>query len=154
MFDRLGDFFRHPFASQQTPPATWVEVRPGEIVTVSAHCDGKPLEPRKVAHAQFVAALAWTHEWLSLDAEPLAEAVGRFNAFNVRKMVVRDPVIGRRLVSGDFWAADPESFLRALESSFGVRVVRSDVIYLEGEDCNWQGDHCERIKMAGSPLTP
>ncbi len=145
MLGRVGQFIRRAFG-QMPRSSVWVELQAGEAVTVPATCVGKPPQQRKLTIPELGKALEWTHEYLSFDAVPLSVAVERFNAFNNRRMVVRDPVIGRRLVGGYFWAADPNSFLKALETSFGVRVIRSDVIYLEGADCDWRGDHCERVQ--------
>jgi transmembrane sensor len=73
--------------------------------------------------------LAWTMGNISFDGETLTEAVGEFNRYNRRHLVIADPAIARMKVGGSFEANDPESFAATLEKHFGVRrmpAVRGD----------------------------
>jgi transmembrane sensor len=67
--------------------------------------------------------LAWTIGNISFDGETLTEAVGEFNRYNRRHLVIADPAIASMKVGGSFEANDPESFAATLEKHFGVQRV-------------------------------
>lgn len=68
---------------------------------------------------------------ISLDNEPIVEAVERFNRVNRTQIVVADPAIGQVRIVGLFRADDPEQFARAAAAIAGAEVVqRNDAIVI------------------------
>lgn len=61
--------------------------------------------------------MAWTAGELIFDDEPLAEVVRRFNAHNRLQIVITDPALAARRVSGVFRASDPESFVAFIQAA-------------------------------------
>lgn len=86
-----------------------------------------------VSAAEMATALAWRGHRVEFTRTTLAEAVAVFNRQNRVQIAVADPAVGRIAISGIFWADDPESFVRLLESGFAVRAVRTgDTLVLRG----------------------
>jgi len=104
----------------------------GETVTISA----SRVSVEKVAETDVDKKLSWTEGRLWFERQRLADVVAEFNRYNRRQMVIADPAIADLRVGGGFEATDPESFVAALERTFGIRAFPSaedpDVIRLVG----------------------
>jgi len=70
--------------------------------------------------------LAWREGKIELVDETLADAVGEFNRYNQRKILLRDSNVASEQVDGVFSANDPESFALAVHSLLDVPVDMSD----------------------------
>jgi transmembrane sensor len=77
---------------------------------------------RKVNSAN---SLAWANGRLVFDNDSVGSIVQRFNQYNRIRLVVSDPKVAERRVSGSFDATDPQSFLTFLKSAVPVTVVQS-----------------------------
>jgi transmembrane sensor len=66
--------------------------------------------------------LAWTAGHLAFQGETLDDAVQEFNRYNQRQITIADPSIVKVQVGGIFLTTDPDSFIAALQHSFGIRV--------------------------------
>jgi transmembrane sensor len=88
----------------------------------SAASAGDGLVVRKVAPVEVQRRLAWQAGELIFQGESLAQAVAEFNRYNRRQLVIADAALEALQVGGNFRATDPESFVGALERSFGIRV--------------------------------
>jgi len=84
-----------------------------------------PTRVSPVSAAEMAAALAWRGHRVEFTRTTLAEAVGVFNRQNRVQIAVADPAVGRIAISGIFWADDPESFVRLLESGFALHATRA-----------------------------
>ena len=114
----------------ETEPAG--EVKAGEVGTIST--DGQ-FSVTRVEEADLTKRLAWADPVRSLDGMTLTEAVALFNRYNVRKLEITDPELGRMRVSGRYHLTQPERFVEGLgqlgvshvtqgpESSAGARIV-------------------------------
>jgi transmembrane sensor len=104
----------------------------GETVTISA----SRVSVQKVAETDVDKKLSWTEGRLWFERQRLADVVAEFNRYNRRQMVIADPAIADLRIGGGFEATDPESFVAALERTFGIRAFPSaedpDVIRLVG----------------------
>ncbi len=69
--------------------------------------------------------LAWTSGRIAFEGETLTEAIREFNRYNRRRLAIADPSIRELRVGGIFAATDPDSFVAALEKSFGIRWLPS-----------------------------
>lgn len=67
--------------------------------------------------------LAWTAGHLAFQGETLSEAVGEFNRYNLRHLVIADAAIAHVHVGGTFSSTDPDSFVAALQHSFHVAAL-------------------------------
>ncbi len=68
--------------------------------------------------------LAWQERRLAFDGVPLAEVAKEFNRYNRRQLVIVDQQLSEKRFSGTFRSDGMESFIRLLETDFGVTVVR------------------------------
>lgn len=68
--------------------------------------------------------LAWQERRLEFDDVPLSEVVAEFNRYNRRQFVIMDHQLAGKRFSGAFRADAAETFIRLLETDFGVTVVR------------------------------
>jgi transmembrane sensor len=104
----------------------------GETVTISA----TRVSVQKVAETDVDKKLSWTEGRLWFERQRLADVVAEFNRYNRRQMVIADPAIADLRIGGGFEATDPESFVAALERTFGIRAFPEaddpDVIRLVG----------------------
>lgn len=71
-------------------------------------------------------ALAWQERRLMFDEAPLAEVITEFNRYNLRQLVIADPILARKRFSGTFRADGYESLVRLLETDFNVTALRTD----------------------------
>ena len=110
-------------------PPTLPKLTVGESARVKR--DG--LDVQKVSHEEIAHKLAWRDGRLWFDRDRLSDAVAEFNRYNRRRLVVADPSIADLRIGGGFAATDPESFVAALERSFGVRAVLNSQANGEGE---------------------
>jgi transmembrane sensor len=69
-------------------------------------------------------ALAWRSRRVAFSDASLAEMVAEFNRYNRHKLVIADPSLATRRFGGTFPAADYESFVQLLVSTFGVVAER------------------------------
>ena len=112
----------NPFVQWLRSPAqTRAVVFAGE--SVRAGVDGitatKTLSPEALTHE-----LAWKDGWLWFNDETLAEAIARFNDYNVtRKLVLADARLDHLTVGGRFRPTDPDGFAATVKVVFGVKAV-------------------------------
>ncbi len=96
------------------------EVSDGE----AARAKPGTLSVTRLAAKDVTRKLAWTAGHLAFQGETLAEAVQEFNRYNQRQITVADPSIERVQVGGTFRTTDPDSFVAALQRSFGIQALR------------------------------
>jgi len=65
--------------------------------------------------------LSWRDGVLMFRELPLVDAVAEFNRYNVRKIVIADPAVGRLKVEGNFRPTNVDAFVRLLEGGFPIR---------------------------------
>jgi transmembrane sensor len=99
----------------------------------SAVANGNQVSVRRVAATEVSRRLAWESGELSFQGETLSQAVAEFNRYNRRKLKVEDPSIDSLAIGGNFHALDVESFVAALDRSFGIhsRTAADGTVILE-----------------------
>jgi hypothetical protein len=70
--------------------------------------------------------LAWRDRQIDLDGETLGSAVGEFNRYNSRKLVIVDPRLANERLFGVYQIDDPEAFGLAVHDSLKTPVTLSD----------------------------
>jgi len=86
----------------------------------------KAVGSRRRVHVDEVSALeqrrllAWENGDLTFNGETLAQAVGEFNRYNRRQLVIADPTIADWRIGGTFQAVDLDAFIDALRKSFRI----------------------------------
>jgi len=65
---------------------------------------------------------AWQKDELVFTGQTLSAAVDEYNRYLTRKLEIADPSIADIQLGGRFKTTDPQAFLAALQSSFGVQV--------------------------------
>lgn len=73
--------------------------------------------------AEVQAIQAWRRGEIVFEGQPLAEAVEEYNRYLTRKLVIGDARAGALRLGGRFMTGDPESFLEALRTTFGLRII-------------------------------
>ena len=80
--------------------------------------------PRSLAsRGDLATGLAWRQGRLALEGMSVDEAAAEFNRYNVRHIVVADPVLGRKRLVGWFRTNQPEHFAEVVGQSFGAPVT-------------------------------
>ena len=73
--------------------------------------------------AQVQAVQAWRRGEIVFEGQALSAAVEEYNRYLTRKLVIGDDKAGALRLGGRFLTGDPDSFLDALRTTFGVRIV-------------------------------
>jgi transmembrane sensor len=102
--------------------ATAPKVSAGEAAVVRRNS----VSVRSVPSKDITRKLAWTAGHLAFQGETLDDAVQEFNRYNQRQITIADPSIVQVQVGGIFLTTDPDSFIAALQRSFGFRVQVGD----------------------------
>lgn len=66
---------------------------------------------------------AWQRDMLVLNGESLDYALSEINRYLPNKIVIGDPALSRIRLGGTFATTNPDEFLQALHTSFGVRAT-------------------------------
>jgi transmembrane sensor len=66
---------------------------------------------------------AWRRGEIVFEGQRLSEAIEEYNRYLVRKLVIEDPKVGRMRLGGRFLTDNPETFLEALRTTFGLRII-------------------------------
>lgn len=115
--------FREGQAEQLSAPlpASHAEavLTPGQQATVAA-------EEIQIAAVDTQRVLAWRFGQMSLDSEPLSEAIAEINRYNTRQIVLDDPRLGRMPISGLFQTGSPEAFVDAVSRLLPVEIASED----------------------------
>ena len=64
--------------------------------------------------------LAWTAGRFEFNESTVTEAVAEFNRYNRRQLVIADPAIATRHVSGSFKVTSPDLLAQSLEMMWGI----------------------------------
>jgi transmembrane sensor len=73
--------------------------------------------------AQVQSVQAWRRGEIVFEGQALSVAVEEYNRYLTRKLVIGDDKAGALRLGGRFLTGDPDSFLDALRTTFGVRIV-------------------------------
>lgn len=87
------------------------------------------LRLRDLNPAAIARRLEWTTGHFTFAGETLSEAVGEFNRYNKRKLVIADRTIGYIPIGGKFPVDDVQGFVAALRP-LGVQAVEADGNYI------------------------
>jgi transmembrane sensor len=66
--------------------------------------------------------LSWRIGYINFQDTELSAAAAEFNRYNVRKIVITDPAIGRIRIGGNFRSNNTDAFLALLQNRFSVTV--------------------------------
>lgn len=92
---------------------------------------------RRGARGDVARRLAWLDGNVELQGQPLVDAVAEFNRYSRDRLLrVGDPSIAEIQVGGRFRSTDLDSFVAALEASFGIRSRRegNGIVLLAPQD--------------------
>ena len=73
--------------------------------------------------AEVQAVQAWRRGEIVFEGQRLSEAVEEYNRYLVRKLVIEDTKVGAMRLGGRFLTGNPETFLEALRTTFGLRII-------------------------------
>jgi transmembrane sensor len=118
-------------ADAKTPAATPAAVAAGE----SAVARDSGISVQSIPQPEVTRRLAWQEGELDFKGESLIRVISEFNRYNRKRLEIVDPRLATLEVGGSFRATDLDAFIRALQSSFPVRVQESDgVIRIEARE--------------------
>lgn len=83
------------------------------------------IAPRSGEDADLDRVTAWQRDILVLNGESLDYALSEINRYLPNKIVIGDPALSRIRLGGTFATTNPDEFLHALRTSFGVRATSS-----------------------------
>jgi transmembrane sensor len=75
------------------------------------------------ALADIERSLSWRSGVLTFRDTPLSSAIGEFNRYNTRQIVIEDERVAALQIGGIFRATQPEAFVRLLSEGFPIHVV-------------------------------
>jgi transmembrane sensor len=93
-------------------------LRAGEIAETSASSATSRLLPASDLRRK----LSWEKGYLEFSGAPLSEVVADLNRYNKLRVLIDDPSVAQRRISGVFRATDSEGFCTVVSQIFGVRV--------------------------------
>lgn len=73
--------------------------------------------------AEVQSVQAWRRGEIVFEGQALSVAVEEYNRYLTRKLVVDDARAAKLRLGGRFLTGDPDSFLRALRTTFGLRII-------------------------------
>jgi transmembrane sensor len=89
----------------------------GEQLAISHNATVRRLDPSAVTRVT-----TWTQRRLVFDQAPVSEVVSQLNRYNRQQLLVADPNLARRVITGTFESGDPASFVQFLVQQGGVTV--------------------------------
>ncbi len=98
--------------------ATAPKVSAGEAASVHRNS----VAVRRIPMEDITRKLRWTAGTLAFQGETLDDAVQEFNRYNQRQITIADPSIVNIQVGGTFRTYELDSFIAALQHSFGFQV--------------------------------
>ncbi|MGE5566499.1 MAG: FecR family protein [Parcubacteria group bacterium] len=78
-----------------------------------------------VSRADTARETTWLTGWLKFQDEPLGQVVEEFNRYSDRRIVIEDPKLADRKITGRFKAGDVDAFVRAL-AEYDIARLESD----------------------------
>jgi transmembrane sensor len=73
--------------------------------------------------AEVQSVQAWRRGEIVFEGQALSDAVEEYNRYLTRKLVIADDRAGTLRLGGRFLTGDPDSFLDALRTTFGLRII-------------------------------
>jgi transmembrane sensor len=83
----------------------------------------KPAGLASLSVSNTTSVIAWRNGQIIADGMQLNQLVQELSRYHPQRIIIPDPELGQKTVSGVFQLEDPETILRALEHSFDVRSV-------------------------------
>lgn len=98
----------------------------GQCAIIAQDQTGASATPKVVSltPAELDETLAWQSTWLVFDETPLVETVAAFNRHGSGHLVLGDPSLHGRRLTGKFRADHIDGFIRLLERTMSVRAER------------------------------
>ena len=78
-----------------------------------------------VSRADTARETTWLTGWLKFQNEPLGQVVEEFNRYSDRRIVIEDPKLADRKITGRFKAGDVDAFVKAL-AEYDIARLESD----------------------------
>src|SRR5690606_15034508 len=101
------------------PSSAQAVLAPGQQATVAS-------ETIDIAAVDTQRVLAWRFGQMSLDAQPLSQAIAEINRYNTRQIVLEDSSLGDMPISGLFQTGSPDAFVDAVSLLLPVEVAGQD----------------------------
>jgi len=101
-------------------PATTV-ISAGEQLTVTP-----VVRTRKPHRADVTAATAWTQRLFVFEETPLTDVAEEFNRYSPRQLIIEDPELARRTISGTYSSSDPSSLIGFLGAQPELEIIETE----------------------------
>jgi len=97
----------------------------GQIAEIRRQGSGRALTVHTVSLTESARQLSWLQGRIRFSGQTLAEAASEFNRYNSTQIVITDPAIGNKRISGIFPATEADAFASTLQAEpFQLRVER------------------------------
>ncbi len=109
-------------SAEPPPPPPILEARQRAVVSLAT----EKVEPQiaTLTAGEIERVLSWQHRLLDLTAAPLNQIVAEFNRRNVVQLVIIDPELASRRVSGTLRSDNIDGLVLLIETSFGARAEK------------------------------
>ncbi|MCJ2182905.1 FecR domain-containing protein [Novosphingobium sp. 1949] len=99
---------------------------------------------------------AWEHGIISFDGETLEQAVSELNRYRAKPLVIGAPQIAALRIGGTVRAADSQTFVETLQTSFGIRALdgAKSVLLMPGPDFTADGTPSPSARPVTAPASP
>ncbi len=97
-------------------------LKPGDVVVAS----DEHMSLKRENTAGMAEGLSWRHGLLIFQYTTLADAAAEFNRYNVRKLVIADPAVGRMKIVGTFATNNVAAFADVAEDVLHLKVTNTE----------------------------
>lgn len=104
----------------EAKPVTPLTAGQRATVDIAANASAQTVAIVSPAPAEIDEALAWQRTRLVFDRTPLSEVVAVFNRYSTQQLILGDPALSSRTLTGAFCADNIKGFLWLLNSTLGV----------------------------------
>jgi len=114
-------------AAASSAPAPVVAAAPVQDVELVAGNQFTALDDSRwtVSRTDTAKETTWLTGWLKFQDEPLGQVVEEFNRYSDRRIVIQDPKLASRPITGRFKAGDVDAFVSAL-AEYNIARLESD----------------------------
>ncbi|MGE0968977.1 FecR family protein [Klebsiella sp. WOUb02] len=95
----------------------------GQSLVLAEQQGARYADNRLTRHSVSPAQFAWRRGWLIIDQQPVSEAIARINRYQNQTVVVVNPALRKRTVSGAFALKQPDRAVETLRQTLGAKQV-------------------------------
>ncbi|MCS3433134.1 FecR domain-containing protein [Klebsiella sp. BIGb0407] len=95
----------------------------GQSLVLTEQQGARYADNHLVRHSVSPSQFAWRRGWLIIDKQPVSDAVAQINRYQNQKVIVVNPTLRKRIVSGTFTLNTSENAIETLRQTLGAELV-------------------------------